>query len=152
MTGSMKSLVISPINFRHVHKNLYAGGQPVGHQWMWLKDFGIEYVISINESRDYSASAVGLQVSHHPIWDIEVETELKDPAILSYIERTLDKRLAQGRTYLHCISGVDRTGLVVARYRVRVQGWTKEQARLEWTAAGSNRRPGVLAAWREWLP
>lgn len=30
--------------------------------------------------------------------------------------------------YLHCEHGEDRTGLVVAAYRVRVCGWTKEAA------------------------
>jgi tyrosine-protein phosphatase SIW14 len=29
---------------------------------------------------------------------------------------------------VHCKQGVDRTGLVVALYRVKVQGWSKEKA------------------------
>lgn len=34
-------------------------------------------------------------------------------------------------TYIHCLHGEDRTGLVVALYRIRIQGWPKEKARKE---------------------
>jgi protein tyrosine/serine phosphatase len=30
--------------------------------------------------------------------------------------------------FIHCQHGADRTGTMVAVYRVRVQGWTKEDA------------------------
>lgn len=33
-----------------------------------------------------------------------------------------------GGVYLHCLSGVDRTGFVVASYRIHAQNWTKKAA------------------------
>lgn len=39
-------------------------------------------------------------------------------------------------TYIHCLSGVDRTGYVCAAYRMRVQGWSYGAAVAEWTALG----------------
>ncbi len=40
--------------------------------------------------------------------------------------------------YIHCEHGVDRTGLLAALYRVKVQGWTPEDAKKEWDAYGHN--------------
>lgn len=39
-------------------------------------------------------------------------------------------------TFLHCLSGVDRTGFLSAVYRMRVQGWSYEDAKAEWIAVG----------------
>lgn len=38
--------------------------------------------------------------------------------------------------FLHCMSGVDRTGFVVAAWRMIVQGWTFDEAYDEWVAEG----------------
>lgn len=37
---------------------------------------------------------------------------------------------------VHCASGVDRTGYIVAAFRMRIQGWPFEQAYAEWIAEG----------------
>lgn len=34
--------------------------------------------------------------------------------------------------YVHCNLGRDRTGLVIALYRVRYQGWSRQAAKAEW--------------------
>ena len=39
---------------------------------------------------------------------------------------------------VHCLHGADRTGTMVAFYRVAVQGWTKEEALKEMTEGGFN--------------
>ena len=39
-------------------------------------------------------------------------------------------------TYLHCLSGVDRTGFMVAAYRMNFQKWSFEDAHKEWLAMG----------------
>jgi protein tyrosine/serine phosphatase len=38
--------------------------------------------------------------------------------------------------YIHCEHGVDRTGLVVALYRVKYQNWCAERAHKEWADNG----------------
>jgi protein tyrosine/serine phosphatase len=42
----------------------------------------------------------------------------------------------QFKTYVHCHSGVDRTGFMVAVFRMLEQGWTFEQAHAEWVSEG----------------
>jgi hypothetical protein len=50
-------------------------------------------------------------------------------------------------TYVHCLHGVDRTGFVIAAYRVKVQGWTWEEAYGEMLHLGFHLFPYAL-----WLP
>jgi protein tyrosine/serine phosphatase len=38
--------------------------------------------------------------------------------------------------FLHCSRGVDRVGVVVAVYRMEVDGWSKEEAEAEMDALG----------------
>lgn len=40
------------------------------------------------------------------------------------------------KVLVHCLKGVDRTGYVVAAYRVLVQGWTIDAACAEWKEKG----------------
>lgn len=42
-------------------------------------------------------------------------------------------------TYIHCLHGEDRTGLVVALYRILVQGWTVKRAKQEMYDNGFHR-------------
>ena len=51
-------------------------------------------------------------------------------------------------TYLHCLSGVDRTGFVCAAYRMQVNGWNYDAALAEWIALG---RHWWYAAWNSSL-
>lgn len=46
------------------------------------------------------------------------------------------------KLYVHCLSGVDRTGVAAMAYRVRVQGWTFDEAHAEWVKLGRH--------WRFW--
>ena len=51
-------------------------------------------------------------------------------------------------TFVHCAHGQDRTGLVVAVYRVR-HGWTKAQAQAEMLRLGFH--PTLLGLWQSWV-
>jgi len=59
-----------------------------------------------------------------------------------YLQRILQSLMQFPRPVLvHCQHGEDRTGLVIAAYRVRVCGWSKEQA---WSEA-------LKFGYRNWL-
>lgn len=49
---------------------------------------------------------------------------------LYFIKRSDEK------TYVHCLSGVDRTGFMVAVYRMQIQGWAFDAAYSEWVKEG----------------
>ncbi|MFI5342837.1 MAG: hypothetical protein ACHQUC_01315 [Chlamydiales bacterium] len=45
------------------------------------------------------------------------------------------------KTYLHCLKGKDRTGMVVAAYRILYQDWTVEKAKQEMFDLGFHKFP-----------
>ena len=55
----------------------------------------------------------------------------KVPAILELIEQSL------GRVFVHCHHGSDRTGVVVACWRIKHQGWSADQAIAEMKRYGA---------------
>ncbi len=58
------------------------------------------------------------------------------PPRREFVEKCLALMETPRRIFIHCLSGVDRTGFVVAAYRMRVQGWTFEKATAEWESMG----------------
>lgn len=58
-------------------------------------------------------------------WQIYLTGDVPLASILHFIN------LAPKPTLVHCQHGQDRTGLVIAAYRVRVMGWTKDSAMAE---------------------
>ncbi|WP_366112438.1 tyrosine-protein phosphatase [uncultured Campylobacter sp.] len=58
------------------------------------------------------------------------------PAQIADVLRTIRKRQKEGAVLVHCYHGADRTGLVVAMYRVIYQGWSLDAARSEMIEGG----------------
>lgn len=52
------------------------------------------------------------------------------------VETALELLQRGGKTYVHCLSGVDRTGFIIAVYRMKIQGWDFERAHDEWVKLG----------------
>ncbi len=53
----------------------------------------------------------------------------------------------EGKIYMHCLHGVDRTGFFSAVYRMTVQGWSYAHAKAEMFAEGFHKWPYLY-----WLP
>jgi protein tyrosine/serine phosphatase len=55
---------------------------------------------------------------------------------------------------VHCQHGQDRTGLVIAAYRVRIMGWSKDQSMNEALAFGYRNwlNYGLNKTWEELTP
>lgn len=52
-----------------------------------------------------------------------------------------------GTVYIHCLHGVDRTGMVCAAYRMKVNGWSFQQAKEEMFANGFHKLPYLYIGW-----
>lgn len=69
------------------------------------------------------------------------------------VDKFLSLMKYPGPTFVHCLSGVDRTGFMCAVYRMRVQGWTFEAAKKEWITLG--RHPWYFwweSSLKKWIP
>ncbi len=151
--------------FRSVTPAIYAGGNPVnratGNDGLdALYDLGIvvninlqggdidqsligwfasrlqkgELPASIDFERNYLESR-GVQFYNFPLRSHAPKTTTEDLGI-----RTALALMAQATPaspmFIHCEHGVDRTGLLIALYRVIHQGWTRQDANREWVRNG----------------
>jgi len=112
-------------NFDQVSPTLFRGAQPDDAGMATLAAHHVQTVINLRDSDDaHEAQMVqdaGMTYVHLPL-DAESVTVTDAEKILDLISA------AKGPVFVHCMVGRDRTGLAVAAYRVRVQGWTKEAA------------------------
>jgi protein tyrosine/serine phosphatase len=130
---------------------IYRSGQPDSRLIRHLHDrYGIRRMIILNGAEPDNARprAVARELG------IEVHTfkwssHRKPPA--DQREQVLALLAAGGPTLVHCSAGSDRTGLAVAMYRVRVQGWPIERAieEMETFWHDAEARPAMQAALRE---
>ena len=110
-------------NFFHVSADVFRSEQPVASDLTDLKTLGIRAVLSLREYHDDPGKlgAAGLVLLQHKS-SAGALTEADLAAALVLL------RDAPKPVLGHCWHGSDRTGAVIATWRLVFQGWTKEQA------------------------
>lgn len=135
-------------NLCNVTPSIWRGGQPEAYGWEFLKSQGVTNVIKLNtfkEGDDGPALAHGMSLLYLPITTAEQTVGRPE-------RETLDAAVAAIKpgTFIHCRRGEDRTGLVVALWRVRTQAWTKAQAHAEMIARGFHPMlRGLMRVWED---
>lgn len=128
-------------NVHQVAANIYRGGQPDADGLAKLKAAGITTIVNLRneevlvaqEARQ--AKSLGLRFVNIPM---DVFNEPSPAAVNQFIS-ILDGA-GSSPVFVHCLHGQDRTGAMVALYRIRRQGWSGDQAYSEMLACGF--RPG----------
>jgi hypothetical protein len=88
-------------------------------------------------AREREAGSPDIDVVSEPLNSLDPIT----PEEAARLDRILRRLKAAVRPiYVHCEHGRDRTGLVIALYRVRYEGWTAERAAAEMRAFGHTGR------------
>ena len=119
-------------NLHKVSDTLYRSAQPSAEGMANLKAMGIETIVnlrSFHSDRDEIGNT-GLAYEHiyMKVWHPEEEDAVRFLQIVTNPKRT--------PVLVHCQHGADRTGTMLALYRIAVQGWTKEEAIREMTQGG----------------
>ena len=119
-------------NLYKISDDLYRSAQPTALGFKQLKDKGIHTIINLRSfhSDRSEVDDIGLGYEHiyMKAWHPEQEDAVRFLQIVTNPKRT--------PVLVHCQHGADRTGTMVAIYRIVVQGWTKEQAIQEMTEEG----------------
>jgi len=111
-------------NLHRVTPMLYRSAQPDKNSGDAIARLGIKTVLSFRK-RDKDEplhNTPGVSFKRYPLytWDIEEEDIL---AVLRILNDPANQPIL-----VHCTHGADRTGLMMASYRMIVQGWSKETA------------------------
>lgn len=119
-------------NLHRVTPNLYRSAQPDETSGEAIAQLGIKTVLSFRK-RDKDEplrNTPGITFKRYPLhtWDIDDRDII---AVLKIITNPDNQPIL-----VHCTHGADRTGLMMASYRMIVQGWSKEDARQEMKQGG----------------
>jgi protein tyrosine phosphatase (PTP) superfamily phosphohydrolase (DUF442 family) len=124
-------------NLYRVSGQLYRGDQPSPQGMQNLKDLGLKTIInlrSFHSDRD-EIGITGLAYEHITMkaWHPEEKEAVR------FLKIVTDPKRAP--VLVHCQHGADRTGTMVAVYRIAVQGWSKDEAIREMTEGGFGFHP-----------
>lgn len=121
-------------NAGRVSPVIYRGAQPLQEGYETLKSMGIKTVINLrNHSEKKEVEAAGMR-------SIEVPLSVLRDVDIKVIDKIIDMMTdpANQPVYVHCRQGQDRTGIVIAAYRMKVEGWSLKEAGAEMQAFGFN--------------
>jgi len=129
--------IVGVSNFGEVNSHLYRGGQPKGTGYANLKKMGIDVVIDLRlsgkDTEKKNVNKAGMQYVAIP-WHCMFPKDKHVAKFFSVLEENKGKRI-----FVHCRYGDDRTGMMIAAYRMAVEGWTPEEARKEMEKFGFHR-------------
>jgi tyrosine-protein phosphatase SIW14 len=126
-------------NFGKVNETLYRGAQPGPAQIVTLKQMGVKSIINLRTSDDAGkaealmAQTNGLVYTNIPLNGISRPTDDQVRLVLGLIE-TLPSPV-----FVHCQHGCDRTGTIIACYRIQHDDWTAKAALTEAEKYGISR-------------
>lgn len=124
--GYLKDPVSDIPNYAQVDDVLYRGGVPKDAGWKKIKDSEIKTVISLCDDdgqEQARVEALGLKFMNIPM---SVYKRPTDDQVYAFLNAVLIKE--NQPVFLHCQSGRDRTGAMVAFYRAAVSGWSLKEA------------------------
>lgn len=119
-------------NFHQVNARLYRGGQPRKGGIQKLASLGVNTIINLRddderaEAEGREAQAAGLRYFNIPVGRLGRPEDAEIERALALIDAA-----ENGVVFVHCAHGADRTGVVIAVYRISHDGWTSEQAKKE---------------------
>jgi protein tyrosine/serine phosphatase len=115
-------------NFHQVDANLFRGAQPAPTEFQTLARMGIKTVLDLRAESHTPAEedlveAAGMRYINLPMRGMRAPTDEEISRALAIIGD-----VGNGPIFVHCRRGADRTGTVIACYRIVHDGWQNERA------------------------
>ena len=153
------------VNFMMVSPAVLRGSQPDEDALLLLQKAGVKLIVNLRHHSKNSpkpASSYSFFRRHSDDDEIDEEQELCDRIGLKFLNISLDGVNAPGfedidrfvslfadesnlPMYVHCLHGRERTGFMLAAYRVKVQNWTVDEAYKEMLQQGFDPLRTVLS-------
>ena len=128
-------------NLHQVDEHIYRSAQPKAPGLRNLEErLGVRTVINLrnfnSDKREARNTQLALEEMNINTWDV------RDEHVVRVLKILRDR--SRGPFLVHCQHGADRTGLMMAMYRMVEQGWSREDAMREMTQGGY----GFHKTWR----
>jgi protein tyrosine/serine phosphatase len=122
-------------NFARVSPGLFRAGQPDEGGFAEAKKRGVKTVVNLRTLHSDRDELKGLGLAYVKIHFNPLHPEDED--VIAFLKVVADP--ANQPVLVHCQHGADRTGTMVAIYRVMIEGWPMEEAMLELPRFGFHR-------------
>ncbi len=119
-------------NFHQVNEHVYRGGQPTEEGFAALSKLGVKTVIDLRETderakwEEAAVTASGMKYVNVPMTGLIPPSDAEITKILGLLEDE-----SAGPVFVHCKRGADRTGAVIAAYRIDHDRWENHRALTE---------------------
>lgn len=117
---------VEGLSFRNLYMlndSIFRSEQPDSLEFVQLYNYGIRSILNL---RDHHTDREGAKSVPLTLYDVAMNAKaFTDEEIVKAL-KVLDK--SPKPVLVHCKQGSDRTGVVLAMYRIIFQGWTKAQA------------------------
>ena len=122
-------------NVGRVSPGIFRGAQPLQEGYKTLKAMGIKTIINLRSQHGEKdiVEAAGMQ-------SIEIPMSVFRSVDIEKVNNIINSMINPDNqpVYIHCQLGQDRTGVVIAAYRMRVDGWSLSEAEAEMQSFGFN--------------
>ena len=119
-------------NFHKVNDYIYRGGEPKQGGFQRLKELGVTTVVNLRDddararAEAEEAKALGLRYFNIPLSNFHRPSDKTVEDVLKILGSPDHQAI-----FVHCKRGSDRTGLIIAIYRMMHDGWNTERAKAE---------------------
>jgi protein tyrosine/serine phosphatase len=127
-------------NFDRVNPHLYRGAQPNNLGLRYVHSLGVGTVVNLRRpdeawvAEEEETRALGMEYFNVPMGGVRAPSVGEVRKVLSIIDSS------PSPVFVHCAHGCDRTGVVVACYRMHHDGWKTGKALAEARSFGMSRR------------
>jgi protein tyrosine/serine phosphatase len=117
-------------NFQKVDDHVYRGAQPTNKGFKDLAERGIKTVVDLRDIGEHSqadeqkaVTDLGMRYVSIPMQGMSTPKDKQIVAVLALLND-----VTSGPVFVHCKRGADRTGTVIAVYRILHDGWDSRRA------------------------
>jgi tyrosine-protein phosphatase SIW14 len=124
-------------NAGKVSEMLLRGAQPSAQGLAELKKLGVTTIVDLRGNSGpvawerAQAESLGMRFVNIPVLGWSAPDDAKVALFLKVVQQDPRQKI-----FIHCYYGEDRTGVMVATYRIAQQNWTSEQAAAEMDSFG----------------